>query len=170
MDVAVYLESPAFVPELSQLLQADQAPLLRRAASLALERLVDQQPMKVLPLLVDGSTGQSLPERSRASYMARLDPGLPGAENLLEEYVLASARDPGEIRFFLQSFPNLNQSYSHNLLSAGISDTNPGAYLDHLGNALDLIRAWRDNPRLDDFAPLLGEIQERLELQLDTNP
>lgn len=170
MDVAVYLESPTVVPELSRFLQRDQAPLLRRAASLALERLVDRQPMQVLPLLLDPLQDDSVPPRSRASYMARLDPGLPGAADLLREYVRDPAREPSEIRFFLESFPNLNRSLSHNLLSDDFSNTDPENTARQLENAFVLVQDWQNDPQLEAFAPLLAEIQERLGQQLQPNP
>jgi hypothetical protein len=170
MDVAVYLEAADVAPRLGQFLQPEQPRLLRHAASLALERLVDQDPMEVLPRLLDAPEADALPARSRASYMARLDPGLPGADTLLDAYIRDPGRDPSEIVFFLESFPNLNQSRSYNLLSNNNSATEPGGYVDRLDNALEQVRRWQDDPGLSRFDPVLEEVGERLQQQLGPNP
>lgn len=170
MDVAVYLDSPDLAPRIGTFLQPDQPRLLRHAASLALERLVDRQPMAVLPRLLDAPETDALPPRSRASYMARLDPRLPGADALLDAYVRDPGRQPSEIVFFLESFPNLNQSYSHNLLSTENPSTEPGAYVGRLRSALEQVRRWEDDPALAVHEPVLEEVGERLRQQLGPAP
>jgi hypothetical protein len=126
--------------------------------------------MEVLPLLLDAPEADALPDRSRASYMARLDPGLPGAEELLDAYVSSPGRDPSELVFFLESFPNLNQSRSYNLLSNQNSDTAPGAHIGRLERALEQVQRWESDPDLAGFQPVLTEVGARLQQQLHPIP
>ena len=105
-------------------------------------------------------------EKARAGYFARLDPGLEGASTLLETYLSAPMVSDAEARFFLLSFPNLNKSLSHNLLSSQISITSAEQNQETMRRSLELVRSWRGDPRFSDLGPTLEEVEEAISLRL----
>ena len=74
--------------------------------------------------------------------------------------------DRGEAVRFLQSFPNLNQSLSHNLLSSNISMTTAAEAAGRLQAALDHVRRWRSDPAMEALADELAETADRIRRQL----
>ena len=170
MDVAVFLKDSGLVPTLAQLSAPAAHPVLQHAASLALERLMDAQPLDSARALLESKEGQAMDPRLRASLLARVNPANAEAKALLTDY-LASAR-PGstETTGFLAAFPNLNQSLSHNLLSAGHDTVTTINSAAHLQRALTMVRAWRANPLLAGHAQTLRETEARLLFQLTGQP
>lgn len=169
-DVAVYAGAVEFVPRLYELTQAGQPQLLRHAAALTLERLVDQDPLNALAGLLDTMPSSPGSGNARAGYFARMDPGLDGAPEILDQYLRSPDLEPGEAVHFLESFPNLNQSFSHNLLSTQNPNTAPGGYLERLENALYQVRLWRTDAAFRHLAPTLDAVEERLQAQLVPHP
>lgn len=166
MDVAVYLGNPDFVPGLVRLVEPGRPQLLRHAAALAIERMVDANPVETLDLLLEADSFPDGLERARAGWFARADPGLPGAPALLKRYLQTPEVSRKEARQFLAAFPNLNLSLSHNLLSTGIPDTSDMDYGGRLRSALGLVRDWLDEPRMDGLSADLKKAEERLLRQL----
>ncbi|NDV62044.1 hypothetical protein G0Q06_06260 [Puniceicoccales bacterium CK1056] len=166
LDVAVYTGETAFVPEFSNLMKIGDPQMLRRAAALAIERLVDKDPVVALTEILEQDTWPEGMEKARAGYFARMDPGLAGAPELLEEYLTSPKVSAGEARFFLLSFPNLNQSLSHNLLSSQISITGASTNQEIMKAALDLVRDWRSEPGMSRLEPTLTEVEEAINERL----
>jgi hypothetical protein len=162
MDVAVYANATRLVPALSQLMERDDPQMLRRAAALTIERLVDQQPLEALSEILQQPDWPDDMGMARAGYFARLDPEIDGAAALLEDYLASPQIDPAEARFFLLSFPNLNRSFSNNLLSNQNFNTTPGAAEAQLESALRLVRQWQDDPALAGLGDTLDEVEGAL--------
>lgn len=170
MDVAVHIRATEFVPQLSRFMQPEQPRQLRHASALALERLVDQEPLETLTYLLSEAGSSPALSKARAGYFARLDPALRGADALLLSYLRNPAVAREEAVLFLQSFPNLNQSRSHNLLSHTISITDPESYQVRFTEALRAIRQWRADPSLENLSAPIDEAAERLYLQFYGSP
>jgi hypothetical protein len=166
MDVAVYTGAIALLPDLSKLMKKGDPQMLRRAAALAIERLVDKEPMAALSEILAQEDWPGGMEKARAGYFARLNPGIEGAPQLLEDYLASPGVTADEARFFLLSFPNLNQSLSHNLLSSQISITSAERNEEILANALDLVRAWQEDPELSRLETTLGEVEQAINERL----
>jgi len=166
MDLAVFLAEPQVTSRIATFLRKDQPPLLRRAASLAMERLVDARPVDSLTLLLDEAVLGERSSKIRAGLFARLDPYSPEAKSLLHRYLFAPDRSLEEARFFLDSFPNLNQSRSHNLISHQNSTTSAGAYLQRLERALELVEDWIEEDPGNALHPGLQVTRKRIEKQL----
>jgi hypothetical protein len=162
MDVAVYTEATQLVPELSLLMARQDPQMLRGAAALAIERIVDSQPMDALTEILQQEDWPSGMEKARAGYFARLDPAIDGAAALLEQYLSAPMVDNEEARFFLLSFPNLNRSLSNNLLSSQNSITSSSTDEEIMEGALELVRAWQATPAMADLNPTLLEVEDAL--------
>lgn len=166
MDVAVYTDATEFTPELNALMQPGRPRMLRHAASLTLERLVDRRPVETLSLLLEEADRPTPLPKARAGYFARIDPGHPEAARILDPYLAAPGVDRGEAVRFLQSFPNLNQSLSHNLLSSNIPMTTAAEAAGRLQAALDHVRRWRSDPAMEALADELAETADRIRRQL----
>jgi len=170
MDVAVYTRGVQFVPALSEMMQQGQPQMLRHASALAMERLVDRMPLETLGMLLDELPRQSGSNNARAGYFARMDPGSPGAGELFTAYLTSPALNTGEAVRFLESFPNLNQSYSNNLLSTHFSNTEPGEYVDWYERALVRIQEWQQDDKLLHLQDILTDTEDRLRTQLTGEP
>ncbi|HKJ89974.1 MAG TPA: hypothetical protein VJ960_02495, partial [Oceanipulchritudo sp.] len=68
--------------------------------------------------------------------------------------------------FFLRSFPNLNQSFSHNLLSSNNAMTDGEEIRTRLRGALDLVNRWREEPALRFLRETLDAEAARIRRQL----
>ncbi len=166
MDVAVHTRATRFVPDLTALMEPEKPALLRRAAALGVEKLVDREPVQALSeLLREADRPTALP-KARAGYFARLDPTLGEAPDILDPYLSAPGVSREEAVFFLRSFPNLNQSFSHNLLSSNNVMTSGEEIRARLLGALDHLRRWRDDPAMDDLREALDAEAARIRRQL----
>ncbi|MEX0331976.1 MAG: hypothetical protein AB3N64_11185 [Puniceicoccaceae bacterium] len=170
MDVAVYLEDPLLVPEIAKLTSEEQAPRLRHASSLALERMVDQAPVAAISQLLSSPEGQAMKPSARAGLVARLDPVSPEGQALLKDYLASAQTSREEAERFLAHFPNMNQSLSHNLLSTNFSNTESTGHMERLQRALDTIRGWEADPDLSALADPLKEAATRLSGQVSPTP
>lgn len=162
MDVAVHTGAIGLIPDFSRLIGRDAPQQLRRAAALTLERLVDRQPLQALSEILQQPGWPAGMEPVRAGYFARLDPNIDGAEALLDAYLTSPRVGREEAQFFLFSFPNLNRSFSHNLLSNQNFITLPGAAEAQLNAALLKVRAWRADPAMAAHRDTLDEVQTAL--------
>lgn len=165
-DVLVYTEAHELVPELLPLLKPTSDSGIRAPALLVLERMVDRQPLQTLPALL----AAEIPPVHRAAAFARLHPGNADARNLLRQYLIHPSVSTDEAVAFLRYFPNLNQSFSHNLLSSNqlITDTVP--LMERLHVAEDQLQRWLANPRLGSLHPELKSTRQRLRQHLGENP
>jgi hypothetical protein len=170
MDVAVHTGAVQLIPLLAGLLERDRPQLLRHAAALALERLVDRQPVAALEQLLGLASNTSSVPAARAGYFARLDPALPGAGELLDRYLAAPGVTREEALAFLGAFPNLNQSLSHNLLSNQFPATEADDHPARLRNALDTVRQWRADPAMRGLHPALDAAEASLAGMLGEHP
>ncbi|MEX0322119.1 MAG: hypothetical protein AB3N63_08175 [Puniceicoccaceae bacterium] len=170
MDIAVYLQDTSLVPELASIAQPGQNNNLRHAANLALERLFEIDPTGAAAEILQSTQGLDLDGRNRASLLARLDPATAEAKELIESYILSPGVTPAEFELFIQYLPNLNISYSYNLLSPEKPITQSIHHTERLRNALDMIEAWQNDPRFSQHVDLLSERIETMTVQLYGNP
>jgi hypothetical protein len=170
MDFAVYLQQGDLVAPLSEFISPDGSPALGHAASLAVERLFDLNPVEsgvsILQTIGEGAVNPA----ARAGFVARLDPGNPAELEILESYVRHPGVNPEEAGTFLKHFPNLNMTLSHNLLSPKISITNMSSIDQRLDNALQAVRAWLGDPGMSHLQQSLASTEERLLRQMHGDP
>ena len=166
MDVPVHARATGFIPDLTALMEPGRPPLLRRAAALSVERLVDREPLEALSELLRQADRPTPLPKARAGYFARLDPTLEAAPEILDPYLSAPGVSREEAVFFLRSFPNLNQSFSHNLLSSNNAMTDGEEIRSRLHGALDLINRWREDPAMLPLRETLEAEAERIRRQL----
>jgi hypothetical protein len=145
-DVFVWSGAAEVAGHLARLLPPDQDPRLRNAANLALDRLVEANPSSVLPLLHQDLGALDPQPLTRAGYFARADLGDPRQRELVEAYFLDPRLTAAERDHFLALVPNLNRSFSYNLLSSNLASERD-AVLENLRQTVDLLRAWREDPR-----------------------
>lgn len=165
MDILLYLGDARWIAPLADLMAPNKPPLLRHAAALALERFVDADPVNALEALTDNSALAQLP-KTRAGYVARLDPSTPNRQALLRDYLLGA--EPAEQVDFLAAFPNLNLSLSHNLLSPPFTDTDRD-YTTRLRNALDFLDTVAPDLAHPDTSAQLQKSISRIRTQLGIN-
>lgn len=170
MDVAVYLQDTGLVPALTGIAQPGVNENLRHAANLALERLFEIDPFSAADELLNTDSIFAMDGRNRASLMSRLDPVNADNRQLLEDYLLSPYVNAEEFELFIQYLPNLNISYSFNLLSPENPITQSISHSDRLQHALDTIELWRDDQRFNRYTQILGDRVETLNVQLYGNP
>ena len=170
MDIPVFLGATRFVPDLARLMVPGQPQMLRHAAAIALERLIDSDPLPALEAFLGADAAGQLDARSRANLIARLDPINADSRALLRDYLRSPRTSLAEAEHFLQSFPNLNQALSHNLLSHYISNTGARGYRDRLERALSAVRDWQGEPGMERLREELAATGERLLIQMTGSP
>ena len=169
-EVAVHTRATGFIQDFSRLMDKERPQILRTAAAVSIEHLVDAAPMESLRELLR-QTDQADPlYRARAGYFARLDPSLEGAGRILDDYLSAPGVGEEEIRFFLESFPNLNRTFSYRLFSSQNPDTFSTDHIDRFGSALRQVRQWQAEPSMSAFSPTLRELEARLSAHLSNIP
>ncbi len=166
MDIAVYLGDSGLVPSLAGLRGPGRPEVLQHAGDLALERLVEEDPLPAVRALLGSPEGRALSDRARAGYVARLDPVDEASRSLLSDYLADPGTSAAEVSDFLAYFPNLNRSLSYNLLSRGISDTPPADTPGRLRRALRAVEAWQADPALQQYRRELESARQRLLQQL----
>jgi hypothetical protein len=167
MDIFVYLGHSNAAPRLADLLTQKSPVLMRHAAALALERLVDQSSLDTLSQLLHSDSLAELP-KSRANYFARLNPSTDSEKQLLMTYLFEVA-SPAEQINFLKAFPNLNHSLSHNLLSAQILDTQNIDFRQRLFNARKFLSGIIEQNHSTALAPTVQAGIQRIERQLGSD-
>jgi len=170
MDFAVYLEDGSLVSVLSGFMAGGQSPALGHAGSMAIERLVDIDPLGSVSALIETMDQPGMSSMARAGFVARLDPGNPQEFQLLTEYLQHPLTSQQEAVLFLQYFPNLNKTLSHNLISPEISITDLGDHMDRLRNALDAVYDWQVNPVRNDLGDALSATEQLLLSQINGEP
>jgi hypothetical protein len=170
MDVAVYLQDISFVPYLADLAMPRRNPNIQHAAKLALERLMEVDPSGTAGIIIDDLPVSSMNARTRASLLSRLDPADTPARVLLGDYLASPQVTPDEVDLFLNYLPNLNISYSYNLLSPEIPITQSVSHTDRMVHTLESIAAWQADPRFSQYRQLLEDREHSLRIQLYGNP
>lgn len=170
MDFAVFLRDGSIVPALSAFMAQGQSPALGHASSMAIERLVDIDPIGSVSAIVDTLGQPGMSPHARAGFVARVDPAGPGAFELLTGYLGSPYVSQQEAVAFLQFLPNLNKSLSHNLVSPEISITNLGNHIDRMKSALDAVRDWQADPPRTDIGKELSLTGDRLLAQIKGDP
>lgn len=168
MDILVFTADSRWTEPLAKLVDQSPSPLLRHAASLALERLVDANPLQTLGTMADLNLLQYLP-KNRAGYFARLDPQLTGASDFLKSYLIDTASPP-EQKFFLAALPNLNLSLSYNLLTSPVEGTQRINATERLNSAIALLHQWQTDPQFAHIESDLSNTIQRIQSQLGTPP
>jgi len=170
MDFAVFLQDGSIVPVLSGFMADDQSPALGHAGSMAIERLVDIDPVGSVSAIIESINRQGMSPYARAGFVSRIDPADPRAFGLMTEYLQHPSVSQAEAITFLQFIPNLNKSLSHNLVSPEISITSLGNHMDRLKSALNAVEDWQSNPPRSDLDNALAETAQRLTAQLKGDP
>lgn len=145
-DVIVHTKANDFTPRLAQLVQDKQNRAVGHAAFLTLDRLVQQDPAKVLTQLQaqpDLMTGR---EQTRANYFARADVRDPAQRALVETYLLDPRRTPEELDTFAGIYPNANFMVSNNLLTRTATPAHDDLAA-HDREALRVVETWLADPR-----------------------
>jgi hypothetical protein len=154
-DTLVYSRDTTFTPTLAGLVCATNNRAVAHAAYLALDRLVQADPLAVLPQLIQGPANMPGREATRADFFARADPRDPQQQSLLEQYLLSPNVSWDEISRFAQVFPSANYLVSNNLLTRTTTpDFSNLAARD--AKALEVVNGWLADPR---FAQVRGPLQ-----------
>ncbi len=162
MDVPVFLGATHLVPALAAEVVPDSGGSgLSYAASLAIDRLAQNHPSGTLGAL--GASLETLDSAPtfRASIFARADVSNPSQRALVELYLAAPSITDGEVRDFLDHFPNGSIIDSHNLLTdLTIVDLQGRAAADLA--ALEVVRQWGANPRFAGVRESLDAAEARI--------
>jgi len=160
-DVAVHVGGPTLLPPLTEILRLPDQPAAARAAYLALDRMVIQQPTEILTVLNAQPELMAGREQTRANYFARLDLGNAAQRQIAETYLLNSERTESELQAFAGVFPNANYMISHNLLTR--TDTPDGnTLLRRDREALEVVNNWLADPHFEKLQSDLLRIKMRL--------
>ena len=170
MDIAVYLGDSKLVAPLAALRAPGQSDVLQHAGDLALERLIEEDPLPAIRELLQSPEGRDLSPRARAGYVARLDPVDEAGRVFLHSYLADPGTSATEVADFLAYFPNLNRSLSYNLLSRENTDTPPVDSIGRLERALQAVESWQADPDLRQYRGILDSTRQRLLRQLNGDP
>ena len=161
-DTAVFLRAPELVPLLAEMLRQKECPSVAQAAFLALDRMVIQNPIMPLNLLLQDVDSMQGREATRASYFARANAGDPAQRELLENYLLSPRISGEEIGVFAALYPHTSSMISFNLLTATATpDNNELNRLEAEG--LKAAGEWLADPRFAGVRPHLERLQKRLQ-------
>lgn len=170
MDFAVFLGDGGHVRELSGLMAEGANPGIAHASSMAIERLVDIDPLPAARGLLDSIGQPGMNPTARAGFLARLDPADPLAYELLTEYISPGVTTRGEAAAFLRFFPNLNRTFSNNLVSRQNPITAQDNHMDRLEAALEAVQDWQAAAIRRDLKGELLATEQRLTSQITGKP
>lgn len=166
LDLAVYLRAVEHAPLFVEWLRQPPAQPLSNAAALLLERLIDLEPIATGKALLAAAGPDDVISRQRARLLARIDPVDDAARQLLRDYLTHPQVSYGELKSFLLSFPNFDQTVSFNLLS-DVPLVNARFTLEQrLQHALRQLLAWQADPALSHLAAPLQTAIERARYHL----
>ena len=165
-DVVPHLADPSFIPPLSALLAPTAQTSVRHAALVAMDRLVLTNPAGALEELLQTKAFDAQP-LLRASFIARADIRDAIQRQIVESYLLSPFLSDRELDKFVLLFPNANRFLSFNLLTeSGGSSPTELARLD--AAALELVRAWRSEPRFSRLQSRLSQLEGRLRQHVES--
>ena len=160
-DLFVYTGDTDFVPELSQFACNTDNPALAHAGFLALDRLVQNNPLDTLETLNDNPALLSGREGAAAGFFARADVRDPDQKALLADYLLSSDRSLPELEAFAGLYPNENFMISPNLLTASAT-LSSAELLSRYQAAQQTVGQWLQDSQFAGIWPQLQQIQGRL--------
>lgn len=160
-DVFVWAGATEVTPVLAALLPRFQPQSLRVPAQLALDRLILQHSEPVLELLYANFSVLDPQPYTRAGYFARADLGSTEEQRLVELYFLDSRVGAAERDYFLGMIPNLNLTFSYNLLSSNSRPTREEV-LEQLHHAEVLLSQWVQDSRFRAWAVEIDDALSRL--------
>jgi hypothetical protein len=160
-DVAVWLGGTKLTPTLCELARKKDNQAVAHAGYLALDRLVQTDPVSNLGLLQEQPSLMEGREQTRADYFARADVSDPQQRAILEKYLLNPALSGTELQKFAGLFPNANYMISYNLLTS--VKTPDGATLSQKdARALQVLEGWLVDERFAKLRPQLEAMRTRL--------
>lgn len=168
-DVLVHTRATASTPLLSGLIQQKDRRDLAHAGFLTLDRLVQCQPLEVLPQLATDKALQASRPEMVAQQFAHADLRDPAQQQIVRSYLLDPARSGTELRSFAGVFPNNNRFISNNLLTSEAQQS--GAELGkHDREVLEIVKGWAVDPAMQPIAGTLRSMLERLNGFVTTPP
>lgn len=160
-DVAVHLRSPALVPELMALVNTNGTQASAHAAHLALDRMIQRDPVPALAALLRDPAGLPGHDLTRAGYVARANVAEPQQRQLVEAYLLNPQLGTEELMAFAEGFPNGNFMMSHNLITTSeVPASNVLVQRDR--QALQVVQSWLRDPRFASRRAALEIMRDRL--------
>jgi len=160
-DIFVYTDDTDFVSALSQFTSDKGNPALAHAAFLALDRLVQNDPMNTLETLQDNTALLNGQAATEGGFFARSDVRDPDQKALLAAYLLSSDRTLAELEAFAGLYPNENFMVSPNLLTASPTLSN-AELLSRYQAAEQAVSQWLQDSQFSSVWPQLQQIQGRL--------
>lgn len=160
-DVAVHLRSPALVPELMALVNTNGTQASAHAAHLALDRMIQRDPVPALAALLRDPAGLPGHDLTRAGYVARANVAEPQQRQLVEAYLLNPQLGTEELMAFAEGFPNGNFMMSHNLITTSEVPAS-GVLVQRDRQALQVVQAWLKDPRFASRRAALEIMRDRL--------
>jgi hypothetical protein len=161
-DTIVYTKATMLTRDLAQLVSARENRVVAHAAYLTLDRLVIEEPQKVLSQLAADPSLMKGREQTRANYFARADVRDPQQRALLETYLLDPSRTAEELKTFAGVFPNANLMISTNLLTRTGTPTQNDIVTEDR-EALAIVVGWIADPRFARIEDHLKQVHSRLE-------
>jgi hypothetical protein len=161
-DVAVYLGGDGLMPALTQIIQQQDNPAVAHASYLALDRLVINEPVTTLNLLLADMDSMPGRELTRADYFSRADVRDPQQRQILENYLLNPKTTAAELDAFANIFPNANFMVSPNLLTPSPT-IDRATLLDRDQESLRVANAWLADPRFASLSQMMQTTITRLE-------
>lgn len=161
-DVLVHTRATEFAPQLATLVKDKENRAIGHAAFLTLDRLVQQDPVKVLKQLQAEPELMSGREQTRANYFARADVRDFAQRALLETYLLDPRRTPAELDTFAGIYPNANYMVSNNLLTRTATPAH-GNLAEHDREALRVVEGWLADERFAAQRPRIEAMRSRLQ-------
>jgi hypothetical protein len=160
-DVAVHLRSPALVPDLMALVNTNAPQAAAHAAHLALDRMIQGDPVPALAALLRDPAGLPGHDLTRAGYVARANVAEPQQRQLVEAYLLNPQLGAEELMAFAEGFPNANFMMSHNLITTSDVPAS-GVLVQRDRQALQVVQSWLKDPRFASRRAALEIMRDRL--------
>lgn len=160
-DVLVHTRATASTPLLSELIQNKDRRDLAHAAFIALDRLVQREPVAELAALVEDTALQASRPEMTAQQFARADLRDPAQADLVKKWLLDPARTPAELHAFSGVFPNHNRFVSNNLLTEDDRPTG-GDLAAHDRAVLEIVTGWEADPVFSSRTTTLAKMATRL--------
>lgn len=158
-DVLVWAEAGEALPLLDEFLRPGQPVALSAPAAIAFERLHRLDPERALDAILRAEPILADRPGLAAQAVAAVDFTRPAAREQVGQYFLDDRRTAAERDRFLAMVPNLNQTWSHNLLSTNPPVGDPESLRAQLEGAETILTQWREAPA---FAPWSREIEGAL--------
>lgn len=157
-DAAVFLSDPETTMRLTAIAAAQGAS--SAAALLALERIAQAGNPDLLRLIADPASPMAARPAFRAELLARAEVSDPAARAVVEEYLASPSIPVSEKQVFLAAFPLRSQTEGPRLITEPPVPANLPA-LDRA--ALEVLRAWDNQPAFGSVQPSISAAIERIE-------